>query len=147
MKNKFQSKIVTGASELQMRRIESVRFKDEDESIKCGALLGYSALLLGALTVQLSVNSDSILYVDDRLNLSALSYLTLFIGAAGATANLVNWLSYETEVELLGDQIDQATDRYDTFVMHKGRYTKIIGAFVFLGTIFTSFSIFGALYG
>jgi hypothetical protein len=72
--------------------LESLRFQDQDQSTKSGALLAFSGLLIATSIVQLSVGTDSPIHLPDQsfwFYLCALGVAAHFVAASFALANLI----------------------------------------------------------
>ncbi|MFQ5535708.1 MAG: hypothetical protein ACE5EM_12935 [Sphingomonadales bacterium] len=53
-----------GSDELKI--LESIRFRDQDQSIKAGAILAFSGLLIATTIVQLSAPSESFVSLQEN---------------------------------------------------------------------------------
>ena len=99
--------------------LDSLRFRDEDQSQKSGAILAFSGLMIATSTVQLSSSPDSILYIHsegimmllNKIGLMVL-FISSFISLRGMTVSSV--YSKEKEVALY------------QFSLHVSRRAKLV---------------------
>jgi len=76
--------MLTGLDDKEQAILESVRFRDEDQSQKSGAILAFSGLMIATSTVQLSVAQDSILFIHAdsfMMMINKIGLMVLFISS------------------------------------------------------------------
>ncbi|OYT17483.1 MAG: hypothetical protein B7C24_02360 [Bacteroidetes bacterium 4572_77] len=76
--------MLTLMNEEEKTILESLRFRDEDQSQKSGAILAFSGLMIATSTVQLSSSPESILYIHSHglmLLINKIGIVVLFISS------------------------------------------------------------------
>lgn len=64
--------------------VQSLRFRDQDHSIKCGALLGFCGLMIASTLVQFSAGENTVVYlprVGTLFLLARVGLISLFLAA------------------------------------------------------------------
>lgn len=76
--------MLTALDDKEQAILESIRFRDEDQSQKSGAILAFSGLMIATSTVQLSSGSDSILFIESdsfMMLINKIGLIVLFISS------------------------------------------------------------------
>jgi len=138
--NKFN--MLTTLNEKEKEILDSIRFRDEDQSQKSGAILAFSGLMIATSTVQLTSSPDSILYIQpegfmmlvNKIGLIVL-FISSFISLRGMTLSSV----YSDNKEEALPQFARHISRRASLV----KYAIFIAAF---GSILILASFFYALF-
>lgn len=109
---------VLSCDDEDIRVLHSLRFRDQDLSIKCGAMLAFSALLIACALVVLSAPADSHLYAPAGGFETSCARLSAWLGIAAAAlaaaAIVFTRLSY-------ADEAVPALNQYANVLQIKGR--------------------------
>lgn len=122
--------------------LESIRFRDDDQSQKTGAILAFSGLMIATSTVQLSSSPDSILYIhseDFIMLLNKIGLIVLFISSFISLRGMTITGTYSTEKDVAIQQFDK----------HISRRSKLVRYAIFstaIGSILILISFFYALF-
>lgn len=86
----------------QERIIESLRYRDQDHHIRCGAILGFAGLLIASDLVQLSAGERTIAFMDRNSGWLPVAALSMIALMASASLSLVSiswgrWSSYSAK--------------------------------------------------
>lgn len=118
--------------------LDSIRFRDNDQSVKIGAVLAFSGLMIASSIVQLTAPSDSLLFVPKEsifLLFNQIGLIFLFASSFLALVGLTVTKKYSKD-------IDTALIEFDTLVNLRSRmslwamYLSIFGAFTVLISFF-----------
>lgn len=76
----------------EYRLLESIRFRDNDASIKAGSILAFAGLIIATAMVELSVSAGSVLYILPGSLLFILNFAGLLVLFAAAIVALLSLL-------------------------------------------------------
>lgn len=123
---------VTELNDAEYRILESIRFRDDDQSVKAGAVLAFSGLIIATSIVQLSTSADSVVHVSkddvDLLLLNITGLLLLFLSAIVTIFALISSGQYSIDKS-------KALIEFDEYVVRKSKKVKIAAALTSLGAL------------
>lgn len=126
-----------------IRILDGIRYKDEDLSVKSGALLAFSGLMIATSIVQLSTSQDSIVYIPREstflMAVNALGLIFLFIASIISLFGLITSGKYS-------DEVFTALIQFDDYVISKTRKIKLATISCLCGTILVLVSLFILLF-
>jgi len=135
-------KMLTDLDEDEYTILESIRFRDEDQSQKSGAILAFSGLMIATSTVQLSSSPESILYISSEefmmlINKIGLIFLFIssFISLRGMTLSSV----YSNKKE-------EALPQFAKHISHRAKLVKFAIIVTAAGSIMILASFFYTLF-
>jgi len=134
-------KNLLGLSTEEMRALESIRFRDQDQSTKGGALLAFSGLLIATSLVQFSADESTVVFLSSEspLIFTALSgLLLLFVSSFFSLSSLVAGKNYSSNPR-------SALMEFFHLVQHRRRMITISYYLCLLGTIFTLITLFAKI--
>lgn len=121
-----------------LRILDSIRYKDEDLSVKSGALLAFSGLMIATAIVQLSTSQGSIVYIPRDytllMSLNALGLVSLFFSSIVSLLGLLATGKYSDELEV-------ALIQFDDYTLKKNKKIKLATFFCLCGTSLVSSSL------
>jgi len=143
MNNPGRFKKVTELTDTEYRILESIRFRDDDQSVKAGAVLAFSGLIIATSIVQLSTSADSVVHVSkddvDLLLLNVTGLLLLFLSAIVTIFALVSSGEYS-------DDKNKALIEFDEYVVKKSAKVKIAATLTSLGALCVLFALMTQLF-
>lgn len=115
----------------QKEILASIRFQDQDQSVKGGALLAYSGLIIATVMVQLSAPQDSLVYVSNRFLFVILCFLGLFCMLAAALLSLRSLVVTRP----YSQSTEEAIIEFDNLVKLRRRLIKAAFWFCLVGSV------------
>ncbi len=135
-------KNLLGYDEEELRVLQSIRFRDQDQSTKGAALLAFAGLLIATSLVQLSAEPTAAVSLDKKsvaLILSFLGLFFLFISSLFSLASLVSSGKYS-------DNSRVALLQFYDLVQRRGRKIGVSYFFCMIGTLFVLATLFLSMY-
>ena len=138
--NKYD--MLTTLNEKEKAILESIRFRDEDQSQKSGAILAFSGLMIATSTVQLSSSPDSILYIHSgnfMMLLNKIGLMVLFLSSFISLRGMTLSSTYS----------DKKEEALPQFAKHISRRANLVKYSIFvaaIGSILILVSFFSALF-
>ena len=109
IKTRFKKQIELNDGEKSV--LESLRFQDEDLSLKLGSTLAFSGLMIATSIVLLSTSEDAIMHIDKTdlflLILNSLGLLLLYISGIISILALISTTEYTNDTELALIEYDE----------------------------------------
>ena len=138
IEDSYKFKVIANLSNKKQRVLESIRFEDEDQSIKIGSVLAFTGLMITTSMVQLSASKESVLYLQSgttMLKVSLIGILILFISAIISLYGLIVSRNYS-------ESSDVALAEFDNLVNYRYKLSKIASVFTGIGSTFILLSFF-----
>jgi len=121
--------------------LSSIRFRDQDQSTKGGAILAFAGLLIASSLVQFTAPPESILALQANSVFAKASYLglaLLFLSSFFSLWSLVASRSYSQDVQL-------ALLQFDRLVSKRAWLIRLAFFFCFLGTVCFLITLYGSI--
>ena len=134
--------MLTTLNDQEKQILESIRFRDEDQSQKSGAILAFSGLMIATSTVQLSSSPDSILYIQSEsfmMLVNKIGLIVLFISSFISLRGMT----------LSGVYSNKKEEALPEFARHISRRAGLLKSAIFsaaFGSILILASFFYALF-
>lgn len=114
IKKRFKKQIELNDGEKNV--LESLRFQDEDLSLKLGSTLAFSGLMIATSIVLLSTSEDAVMHIDKTdlflLILNSIGLLLLYISGIISILALISMTEYTNDTE-------SALIEYDEYLIKK----------------------------
>jgi len=134
--------MLTTMNEKEKDILESIRFRDEDQSQKSGAILAFSGWMIATSTVQLTSSPDSILYIQSEgimMLVNKIGLIVLFISSFISLRGMTLSSTYS----------DKKEEALPQFARHISRRATLVKSAIFIaamGSILILVSFFYALF-
>lgn len=116
---------------ISIRILDGIRYKDEDLSVKSGAILAFSGLMIATSIVQLSTSKGSLVYIPKDFtfltSINSLGLIFLFVSSLISLFGLISSGKYSNDVK-------EALIQFDDYVITKTKKIKIATIFCLFGT-------------
>lgn len=122
--------------------LESIRFRDEDQSQKSGAILAFSGLMIATSTVQLSSGADSILYIPSEsfiMMVNKIGLIVLFISSFISLRGMTLSSKYSNDKK-------EALPQFAKHISRRAKLVKYAIIVAGVGSIMILVSFFYALF-
>ncbi len=130
MKIRFKKQVALDARKKNV--LESLRFQDNDLSLKLGSTLAFSGLMIATSIVLLSTSEGAILHIDRTdlflLNLNSVGLILLYASGISTIISLVLTTDYPEDAE-------QALIQYDDYLKKKKRRLNLSSKLLLGGTL------------
>lgn len=138
MENLDRFKKVTQLTDSEYRILESVRFRDDDQSVKSGAVLAFSGLIIATSIVQLSTSADSVVHIsrDDvsLLMFNIIGLLLLFLSSTVTIWALISTGKYSIDK-------NKALIEFDEYVINKAKKVRLAAKLTAGGSLCVLFAL------
>lgn len=134
--------MLTTLNEKEKEILESIRFRDEDQSQKSGAILAFSGLMIATSTVQLSCSPDSILYIQPK-------DLMMLVNKIGLIVLFISSFISLRGMTLSGVYSDKKEKALPEFARHISRRASMVKSSIIVaafGSVLILVSFFYALF-
>jgi hypothetical protein len=112
--------------------IQSLRFRDQDHSIRCGALLGFAGLIIASALVQLSAGPDTLAHLSRESVWFAIVRVSLVLLIASASLSL---LSISLGRTSYSDEPWTALLQFQNLIRMRGKIETAASVLCFAGTV------------
>lgn len=131
MEDTDRFKKVTELIDTEYRILESIRFRDNDQSVKSGAVLAFSGLMIATSIVQLSTSPDAVVHVGSDqpvlLVLNIFGLVLLFVSSIITILALISSGNYPIDK-------NKALLAFDDYVIKKAKKVKVASLFTACGS-------------